>query len=72
VLTIVVSLTSLLLWQGAANASRALKSGNEVTVWMKPDANAQEIHAVGTRPTCPPRTGARWWNWPTPTRSSAR
>jgi cell division protein FtsX len=50
-LTVAVSLTlvgaSLLLWQGSANASEALKSGNEVTVWMSPDANAHEIHAVG-------------------------
>ena len=32
--------------QGAANASGALKSGKEVTVWMRPDANTHEIHAV--------------------------
>jgi cell division protein FtsX len=40
---------ALLSWQGAANASGALKSGDEVTVWMKPDANAHEIHAVRAR-----------------------
>jgi cell division protein FtsX len=53
VLTIAVSLTlvgvALLSWQGAANASGQLKSSNEVTVWMKPDANAHEIHAVEAR-----------------------
>jgi cell division protein FtsX len=40
---------ALLSWQGVANASGTLKSGNEVTVWMKPDANAHEIHTVGTQ-----------------------
>ena len=53
VLTVAVSLTlvgaALLLRQGAANASGALERGIDVTVWMKPDANAQEIHAVGTQ-----------------------
>jgi cell division transport system permease protein len=53
VLTVAVSLTvvgaALLLSQGAADASGALKGGNEVTVWMSPDANAHEIRAVGTQ-----------------------
>jgi cell division protein FtsX len=53
VLTIVVSLTlisvALLLCQGAANASGARKSGNEITVWITPDANAHEIHVVQAR-----------------------
>jgi cell division transport system permease protein len=53
VLTVAVSLSlvgaALLLWQGAADASGAPKRGTEVTVWMRSDANAQEIHAVGTR-----------------------
>jgi cell division transport system permease protein len=52
VLTVAVSLTlvgaALLLRQGSANASGALERGTEVTVWMEPGANAQEIHAVGT------------------------
>ena len=40
---------ALLLCPGAADASGAPKRGTEVTVWMRSDANAQEIHAVGTR-----------------------
>jgi cell division transport system permease protein len=52
VLTVAVSLTlvgaALLLRQGSANASGALERGTEVTVWMEPTANAQEIHAVST------------------------
>ena len=52
-LTLAVSLpvvgAALLSWQGVADASGTLKSGNEVTVWMKPDAHAREIHAVGTQ-----------------------
>src|SRR5271163_3644561 len=52
ILTVAVSLTlvgaALLLRQGAANASSQWERGNQVTVWMKPTANAQEIHAVGT------------------------
>jgi hypothetical protein len=53
VLTMIVFLTlvgaALFLRQGAANASEGLKSGNEVTIWMKPDANAHEIRAVEAR-----------------------
>jgi cell division transport system permease protein len=52
VLTVAVSLSlvgaALLLRQGSANASGALERGTEVTVWMQPKADAQEIHAVGT------------------------
>jgi cell division protein FtsX len=53
VLIVVVWLTlvsaTLLSWQGAASASGAPNRGTEVTVWMEPDASAQEIHAVGSR-----------------------
>jgi cell division transport system permease protein len=53
VLTAAISLSlvgaALLFWPGAADASAAPKRGTEVTVWMRSDANAQEIHAVGTR-----------------------
>lgn len=53
VLTVAVSLTlvgaSLLLRQGGANASSLLERGTQVTVWMEPTANHQEIHAVGTQ-----------------------
>jgi cell division transport system permease protein len=53
VLTVAVSLTlvgaALLLRQGSANASGALERGTEVTVWMMPNANKQEIHAVKTQ-----------------------
>jgi cell division transport system permease protein len=53
ILTVAVSLTlvgaALLLRQGAANASGQWERGTEVTVWMEPGANAQEIHAVGTQ-----------------------
>jgi cell division protein FtsX len=53
VLFIVVSLmligAALLLWQVPINASEALKSDNGVTVWMKSDASAHEIHTVGTQ-----------------------
>jgi cell division transport system permease protein len=53
VLTVAVSLTlvgaALLLRQGSANASAALERGTQVTVWMAPDANHQEIHAVATQ-----------------------
>jgi cell division transport system permease protein len=53
VLTVAVSLTlvgaALLLRQGSANATGELERGTEVTVWMKPNANAQEIHAVKTQ-----------------------
>jgi cell division transport system permease protein len=53
VLTVAVSLTlvgaALLLRQGAANATGALERGTQVTVWMNPTANKQEIHAVGTQ-----------------------
>jgi cell division transport system permease protein len=52
ILTVAVSLTlvgaALLLRQGSANATGALERGTEVTVWMQPNANAQEIHAVST------------------------
>ena len=52
VLTVAVSLSlvgaALLLRQGSANASGALERGTQVTVWMEPNANAQEIAAVRT------------------------
>jgi cell division transport system permease protein len=52
VLTVAVSLTlvgaALLLRQGSANATGALERGTQVTVWMQPGANAQEITAVKT------------------------
>jgi cell division transport system permease protein len=52
VLTVAVSLTlvgaALLLRQGAANASVEWERGTQVTVWMEPSANTQEIHAVST------------------------
>jgi cell division transport system permease protein len=53
VLTVAVSLTlvgaALLLRQGAANASGQWERGTQVTVWMQPNANTQEIHAVSTQ-----------------------
>jgi cell division transport system permease protein len=53
VLTVAVSLTlvgaSLLLRQGAANASGQWERGTQVTVFMQPKADAQEIHAVKTQ-----------------------
>ncbi len=53
VLTVAVSLTlvgaSLLLRQGAANASGQWERGTQVTVWMSPHANTQEIAAVRTQ-----------------------
>jgi cell division transport system permease protein len=52
VLTVAVSLSlvgaALLLRQGSANATGTLERGTQVTVWMEPDANAQEIAAVKT------------------------
>ena len=55
VLTVAVSLTlvgaALLLRQGAANASGQWERGTQVTVWMQPNANPQEIHAVKTQLT---------------------
>ncbi len=52
VLTVAVSLTlvgaALLLREGSANATGALERGTQVTVWMQPGANAQEITAVKT------------------------
>jgi cell division transport system permease protein len=52
ILTVAVSLSlvgaALLLRQGSANASGTLERGTQVTVWMRPDANPQEIKAVGT------------------------
>ena len=52
ILTVAVSLSlvgaALLLRQGSANATGTLERGTQVTVWMRPDANAQEISAVGT------------------------
>ena len=52
ILTVAVSLSlvgaALLLRQGSANASGVLERGTKVTVWMKSDANPQEIKAVGT------------------------
>jgi cell division transport system permease protein len=53
VLTVAVSLTlvgaALLLRQGAANASGQWERGTQVTVWMSPHANTQEIAAVRTQ-----------------------
>jgi cell division transport system permease protein len=53
VLTVAVSLSlvgaALLLRQGSANATGTLERGTQVTVWMEPDANAQEVSAVGTQ-----------------------
>src|SRR5665213_1669850 len=55
VLTVAVSLTlvgaALLLRQGSANASGALERGSQVTVWLAPNDNAQEIRAVDTQLT---------------------
>ena len=52
VLTVAVSLSlvgaALLLRQGSANATGTLERGTQVTVWMEPNANAQEIAAVET------------------------
>jgi cell division transport system permease protein len=52
ILTVAVSLTlvgaALLLRQGSANATGTLERGTQVTVWMEPTANTQEIKAVGT------------------------
>jgi len=52
VLTVAVSLSlvgaALLLRQGSANATGRLERGTEATVWMQPNANAQEIKAVKT------------------------
>jgi cell division transport system permease protein len=52
ILTVAVSLSlvgaALLLRQGSANATGALERGTQVTVWMEPNANAQEIAAVRT------------------------
>jgi cell division transport system permease protein len=53
VLTVAVSLTlvgaALLLRQGAANASGQWERGTEVTVFMQPKADTQEIHAVAAQ-----------------------
>jgi cell division transport system permease protein len=53
ILTVAVSLTlvgaALLLRQGAANASGEWERGTNVTVWMQPNASAQEIGAVKTQ-----------------------
>jgi len=55
ILTVAVSLTlvgaALLLRQGAANASGQWERGTQVTVWMEPAANKQEITAVQTQLT---------------------
>ena len=55
ILTVAVSLTlvgaALLLRQGAANASGQWERGTQVTVWMEPAANQQEIRAVATQLT---------------------
>jgi cell division transport system permease protein len=52
ILTVAVSLSlvgaALLLRQGSANATGTLERGTQVTVWMQPDANGQEIAAVKT------------------------
>ena len=53
VLTVAVSLSlvgaALLLRQGSANATGTLERGTQVTVWMEPNANPQEIAAVRTQ-----------------------
>ncbi len=53
ILTVAVSLSlvgaALLLRQGSANATGTLERGTQVTVWMRPDANPQEISAVHTQ-----------------------
>jgi len=53
ILTVAVSLSlvgaALLLRQGSANATGTLQRGTQVTVWMRPDANPQEIKAVNTQ-----------------------
>ena len=52
ILTVAVSLSlvgaALLLRQGSANATGTLERGTQVTVWMQPNANTQEIAAVKT------------------------
>jgi cell division transport system permease protein len=52
ILTVAVSLSlvgaALLLRQGSANATGTLERGTQVTVWMQPSANPQEIAAVKT------------------------
>ncbi|MGO9855109.1 MAG: cell division protein FtsX [Acidimicrobiales bacterium] len=52
ILTVAVSLSlvgaALLLRQGSANATGTLERGTQVTVWMQPNANNQEIDAVRT------------------------
>ena len=52
ILTVAVSLSlvgaALLLRQGSANATGTLERGTQVTVWMQPNANAQEVAAVKT------------------------
>jgi cell division transport system permease protein len=52
ILTVAVSLSlvgaALLLRQGSANATGTLERGTQVTVWMEPNANPQEIAAVRT------------------------
>ncbi len=52
ILTVAVSLSlvgaALLLRQGSANATGTLERGTQVTVWMQPNANDQEIAAVKT------------------------
>jgi cell division transport system permease protein len=53
ILTVAVSLSlvgaALLLRQGSANATGTLERGTNVTVWMNPSADAQEIAAVRTQ-----------------------
>jgi cell division transport system permease protein len=53
ILTVAVSLSlvgaALLLRQGSANATGTLERGTKVTVWMEPNADSQEISAVGTQ-----------------------
>jgi cell division transport system permease protein len=55
ILTVAVSLSlvgaALLLRQGSANATGTLERGTQVTVWMQPNANDQEIAAVKTQLT---------------------
>ena len=73
VLTVAVSLTlvgaSLLLRQGAANASSSWERGSQLQIFMKPDANTQEVGAIKTQlaqlstivQTCPYHDKA--WNF---------
>jgi len=63
ILTVAVSLSlvgaALLLRQGSANATGTLERGTQVTVWMQPNADTQEIAAVGTELGPAPRSAGR-------------